>query len=286
MTERMAEPNSQALSETMIDIARYKKEGFLFFENFFDPKEISQLLSEAKDVFRNQMKKNHLDSFDPAEERAFEKGMYALFEKDFEGLVNCGRQVQHLLSLHRLGTAPRIVEVLKALGLAAPVISVRPVMYFNSKFLAKEEDYWRLGAHQDWRSSQGSLDSITVWIPLVDVNKSLGALQVIPRSHKWGLLESENVSYYGKIMEPLPEDNFTPIEARLGDALFFSSFLVHRSGTNSTGSIRWSCHFRFNNLNEPLFIDRSYPLPFSYKPQEGLITPGFPSRDLLDRLFD
>jgi ectoine hydroxylase-related dioxygenase (phytanoyl-CoA dioxygenase family) len=159
-------------------------------------------------------------------------------------------------------------------------------MFFNSRYLAKREEYWRLDAHQDWRSSQGSLDAITIWVPLVDIDRSLGALEVIPGSHKWGLLESESVSYYGKISEEVTVREFVPVEVVRGDALIFSSFLVHRSGTNSTESIRWSIHFRYNNLAEQTFIERGYPHPFIYKPQEGLITPQFPEKELLANLFD
>jgi phytanoyl-CoA hydroxylase len=159
-------------------------------------------------------------------------------------------------------------------------------MFFNSRHVAKKEEYWRLGPHQDWRSSQGSLDAITIWAPLVDIGERLGALEVIPGSHKWGLLESESISYYGKISEEITASKFLPIEVERGDALVFSSFLVHRSGTNSTESIRWSCHFRYNNLSERTFIDRGYPHPFIYKPQEGLITPQFPEKELLSGLFD
>ena len=270
----------------MIDKETYKQQGFLLLRNFFEKEDVARLHAEARAVFISQIKRLNPNPPDLTIESNFENSMYELFEKDFEAVVNCGKQVQHLISLHRLGTEPRVVEALKNLGLTLPVISVRPVMYFNNRRLAKKEDYWRLGAHQDWRSSQGSLDAVTIWMPMVDVDRSLGALEVIPRSHKWGLLESEKVSYYGKISETLPESEFVPVEAKVGDALFFASFLVHRSGTNSTNSIRWSCHLRYNNFAEQTFIERGYPHPFSYKPQEDLITPNFPSKDLLREMFE
>jgi hypothetical protein len=270
----------------MTDRETYRKQGFLLLRNFFEKEDILRLHAEAKEVFISQIKRHNPNTPDLTIERNFEDSLYDLFEKDFETVVNCGKQVQHLVLLHRLGTEPRVIEALSALGLSFPVISVRPVMYFNNRRLAKKEDYWRLGAHQDWRSSQGSLDAITIWMPMVEVDKSLGALEVIPRSHKWGLLESEKVSYYGKISETLPESEFVPVEAAPGDALFFSSFLVHRSGTNTTDSIRWSCHLRYNNFAEQTFIGRGYPHAFTYKPQENLITPAFPSRDLLREMFE
>lgn len=269
----------------MIDKEAYKEQGFLLLRNFFEKEDVLQLHAEAKEVFISQIKRHNPNPPDLTIERNFEDSMYELFENDFEAVVSCGKQVQHLISLHRLGTEPRVVEALNTLGLSLPIISVRPVMLFNNQRLAKKEDYWRLGAHQDWRSSQGSLDAITIWMPMVDVDKSLGALEVIPRSHKWGLLESEKVSYYGKISETLQESEFVTVEATQGDALFFSSFLVHRSGTNSTNSIRWSCHFRYNNLHEETFIQRGYPHPYIYKPQQELITPGFPKGEQVEKVF-
>jgi ectoine hydroxylase-related dioxygenase (phytanoyl-CoA dioxygenase family) len=76
-----------------------------------------------------------------------------------------------------------------------------------------------------------------------------------------------------------------PVEVERGDALFFSTLLLHSSGTNVREAIRWSCHFRYNNLLEPTFIDRGFPHPYVYRPQEELITPGFPSREEVRRTY-
>jgi hypothetical protein len=62
--------------------------------------------------------------------------------------------------------------------------------------------------------------------------------------------------------------------------------LLHQSGTNITNSIRWSCHFRYNNLADETFIARGFPHPYLYKPQEELITPDFPSRDQVEAVFN
>lgn len=106
--------------------------------------------------------------------------MLRLFETDLETFTYCGKHVQHLISLHRLSLSPRIMDALKELGLEAPCICTRPVVFFNAKSLAKKEVYWRLSWHQDWRTMQGSLDSVIVWIPLVDIDQRLGAIEVIP----------------------------------------------------------------------------------------------------------
>jgi hypothetical protein len=217
---------------------------------------------------------------------AFDAAMVELFNRDLQTFTNCGKQAQHLISLHRLSLDQRLVQALNELGLEFPNISTRPLLYFNAERLAKKEVYWRLDAHQDWRSMQGSLDSMVVWLPLVDINRDLGALEVIPGSHRWGLLDANFTDGYGHVRETIDRSQFISVEVERGDALFFSSLLLHQSGTNITNSIRWSCHFRYNNLAEATFIERGFPHPYLYKPQEELISPDFPSRGQVEEVFD
>ena len=132
---------------------------------------------------------------------------------------------------------------------------------------------------------QGSLDSVVVWIPLTAIGKSLGALEIVPGSQRRGLLTSKVEDGFG-LVDAFRDDEFVPVETEVGDALFFSSFLVHRSGNNVTSSIRWSCHFRYNNLDEETFIRRGYPHPYIYKPDDRLITPAFPSAADMCQAFE
>ncbi len=269
----------------MIDVKSYKENGSLLVKGFFQRQEIAAIRDEGKQVFIAQMRRLGIVQTDDLSEQAFEQGMAELFDADLQTFTNCGKQAQHLISLHRLSLDERVVRAIVELGLEFPNISTRPVLYFNSRRLAKKEVYWRLSLHQDWRSMQGSLDSAVVWIPLIDIDEKLGALEVIPESHLWGLLDADMEDGYGHVQGDVDESQFIPVEVERGDALFFSSFLVHRSGTNVTDSIRWSCHFRYNNLAEPTFLERGYPHPYVYKPQEELITPGFPSRSDVGEAF-
>ena len=261
------------------DRAEYQAEGFLLCRGFFDPEEIGRIHADAKAVFAAQMQRLGIasDADRSLDDAAFDAAMVELFERDLQTFTNCGKQAQHLISLHRLSLHERVVEKLRQLGLSAPNISTRPLLYFNAERLAKKKVYWRLDAHQDWRSMQGSLDSVVVWVPLVPIDCALGALEIIPRSHLWGLQEAKIVDGYGHLEQKIEQSSFVPVEVERGDALFFSSLLLHQSGTNVTQRIRWSCHFRYNNLAEPTFIERGYPHPYLYKPQEELITPDFPS---------
>jgi len=262
----------------MIDVKSYKDNGYLLVKGLFQRPEIDVIRTEAKQVFIAQMRRLNILPPGDVSEDAFERGMVKFFDADLQSFTNCGKQVQHLISLHRLSLDERVIRAIVELGLEFPNVSTRPVLYFNSRRLAKKEVYWRLSMHQDWRSMQGSLDAVVVWVPLIDIDRSLGALEIVPGSHKLGLLQSEMADGYGHIEDPATTFQPLPVEVHVGDALFFSAFLVHQSGTSITDAIRWSCHFRYNNLHERTFIDRGFTHPYIYKPQEELITKNFPPR--------
>jgi ectoine hydroxylase-related dioxygenase (phytanoyl-CoA dioxygenase family) len=267
-----------------IDLERYRRDGFLHLRRFVDPALIAEIRHDARRVFELQMGNRSQRALVKASESEFEQQLYDYVRRDLAGFSNCGKQIQHLISLHRLSLDERIESVLKELGLEFPNICTRPVLFFNSRHLATKEVYWRVFAHQDWRSMQGSLNAIVVWLPLGDINRELGALEVVPGSHTLGLVTTEVVERFGKV-DDFAESDFQAVEVEQGDALFFSAFLVHRSGTNSTESIRWSCHFRYNDLAETTFIDRGYPHPYLYQPAEDLLTPGFPAREQVTQVF-
>ena len=269
----------------MTDVESYRKNGYVLLKSLFQQSEVDVIRREAKAIFAAQMCRLGILPSADVSEAEFEGGMFKFFESDLQSFTNCGKQAQHLISLHRLSLDERILRVIRELGVQFPNISTRPLLYFNSPRLATKEVYWRLSVHQDWRSMQGSLDAIVVWVPLIDIGKSLGAIEAIPGSHKWGLLRSTMTDGYGHVEEPISLTEMVSIEVEAGDALFFSAFLAHQSGTNVTDSIRWSCHFRYNNLHEATFVERGFPHPYIYRPQEELITAQFPAREQIEKIF-
>tara|TARA_R110001592_G_scaffold294462_4_gene564286 strand:+ start:9683 stop:10513 length:831 start_codon:yes stop_codon:yes gene_type:complete len=264
-----------------IDKSSYAKNGYLIFRNFFSEKEMDTILLDVFKIFSIAFDEEKTNDFlDLNNINKVEKHLFDLFEKDTNQFINLGKQTQHLISLWRLASSEKIENLLRGLDLEFPNFSVRPSMFFNSKHLDKIGHYWKLGDHQDWRSSQGSLDSVTIWYPYVDCNVSLGALEVIPGSHLNGLYECSDVDYYSKIKDDLiDESKYVSVEMNKGDLLMFNSFLVHRSGTNSTNKVRWSSQLRYNNLKEESFIKRALPNPYIYKPFDKLIEPGPPSKE-------
>lgn len=264
---------------------QYFEDGYVLFKRFFDPTVVQAVQQEAQWAFVQQLRHHGLLETDTPEQATFESALFDFFTTHPQAFLQTGKTVQHLVSLHRLSLDERIIAQLKAFGLAKPNVCTRPVMYFNHPRLAKSEGYYKTAPHQDWRSMQGSLNSMVVWLPLVDVSAALGPLDIVPKSHTWGLLASEKDDWYRHITDPIDESQYQSVPVEAGDAVFFSSFLVHRSGNHNSPHIRWSCHFRYNDLAEPTFIERGYPNPYRYQPEENLVTPDFPAQAQMERLF-
>jgi ectoine hydroxylase-related dioxygenase (phytanoyl-CoA dioxygenase family) len=105
-----------------------------------------------------------------------------------------------------------------------------------------------VGWHQDhgyWRCAQPDL--ITAWVALVDVTLENGCMQVVPGSHRWGLLpESDffNTDLDG-MKNRLEEHTGQPINTepctlKAGEVSFHHCLTIHGSGPNSSNAPRRS----------------------------------------------
>ena len=97
---------------------------------------------------------------------------------------------------------------------------------------------------------------------LINIDRNLGALEVIPKSHLRGLLPTDKDEWFRHINpDYIKDDDFVSLEVEAGDVVIFNSFLVHRSGNNDTESIRWSMHYRYNDASEETWIERKFIPP-------------------------
>ena len=164
-------------------------------------------------------------------------------------------------------------------------MSVRPVMFFNHPRLATQEFYWKTPPHQDWRSMQGSLDSVVVWVALVDVDAALGALEVVPGSASpWpagGALRERvraDVGVRATMTSSAPR-------CAQGDAC--SSRASSFTAPGPTAPTRSAGRRSSGTTTSPIptFVDRGYPHSFIYRSVDELITPDFPRREDVERVF-
>jgi len=233
------------------------KDGYIILKNFFDKEFILHLKNLAQEIFRIQF--DHFGYND-----TFENNMIRLFNEQEEVFKNCGKLIQTgLIPLYQLASDNQLLNQVMELGLQYPNMCTRPVLFFNHPQLAKEEVYYKTPPHQDWSSMESSMDSVVVWVPLVDVNKENGSIIIYPNTHKLGILPFK-ISGGFTTVETVGEEIQTELE--IGDIVIFSTLLIHESGDILNNTIRWSCHYRYTNMLDSDFIERGFPNPYIYKP--------------------
>ena len=115
----------------MIDARSYRENGYVLLKSVFRRPEMDVIRDEAKWIFAAQMLRLGVISSRDISEPEFERGMFKFFETDLQCFTNCGKQAQHLVSLHRLSLDERIIRAIRELGLDFPNVSTRPLLYFR-----------------------------------------------------------------------------------------------------------------------------------------------------------
>lgn len=232
-------------------------DGYVIIKNFFSEDYINKLRTSAESIFQIQFDRfNYIGSF--------KENMIKLFNEHKDIFINCGKIIQSgLIELYKLPIEDNVINLIKKLGISFPNLCTRPVLFFNHPKLAKEEHYYKSPPHQDWSSMQSSLDSLVLWVPLVNVNKENGSILIWPGTHKDGVLPYKTIGGFASVET---KGNYVQPSLEVGDIVIFSTLLVHSSGDILNDTIRWSCHFRYTNMNEDDFINRGFPNPYIYKP--------------------
>lgn len=215
----------------------FDSHGYAIIPNLFDEDQIDSVRHQMYDILQIRNSED-------------------LLKPGLEGFKEAANQCQYLVSLYNLACSQKVQTVLKKLGLEAPAVNTRPLVSFSHKNLASHDSYWRVPAHQDWPSTQGSLNGVTLWTPFFNVTKEMGPLQVIPGSHLLGPLD--HVIDHVPILKQ-EFSGFIDIPLNVGDAVIFSWFLIHRSGINTSNKIRMSTHWRYDDALEATFIARDFP---------------------------
>lgn len=241
----------------------FNENGFYLLENCFTQDELNEVLSSVHQLFIQQM---HLVNFQYQQtENGFLKAssLFKFYSEYQENYIASLRAAQRLISVYKIAIHQKLISTLSKLGLKNPNFNVRPILTMKSKYTSKSFANWKIPPHQDYRSMQGSLNSIVVWIPIIDVASENGAVEVIVGSHKNGLLPTVEDEWYRHIEEKDLKGDFVSVPMKAGSALFFSSFLVHKSGENISDEFRYSLEVRFDDFSEESYVKEKYITSYS-----------------------
>jgi ectoine hydroxylase-related dioxygenase (phytanoyl-CoA dioxygenase family) len=153
--------------------------------------------------------------------------------------------------LAALATDPRLGE------LASALLGAGTVRLWQDQLLVKppggpDAGVGTIGWHQDWASwntvaSEGAFT--TAWVAFDDVDDDNGAMQVLPGSHRWGLLPDAggffNPDRDGQLADLAGHPGHGPVAPRslcmaAGQVSFHHPLTFHGSGTNTSDRMRRS----------------------------------------------
>lgn len=250
-------------------IKSYVENGFYVAKSLVSKEVIDETIVSIKKHFDNQLKLLNQEIPNDVYD-----SMKLLHKVDIERYKKTAGSLWRKMSLYNLLHHENIQNFVKEnFGWNDIVIPGGQVVHIQADSLKIPNGYFGLVAHQDFPSVQGSLDGFVVWIPLVDIDVNRYPLEVIPRSHKNGVLPSiENSSSSWEIKpECYNEADFIPAVCEVGDVIFMSNFTVHRSSQKGDDRLRLACSTRYDNADEETFADRCYPSAYIRTVQRILI---------------
>ena len=148
-------------------------------------------------------------------------------------------------------------EVSPIVGEAAGVLFADYEPFFSSFVVKWVDGDTSFPSHQDWNMvDEDRHRSMNVFVPLVDMDASNGALRVLPGSHRalehvrCSPMPPEGCESVGWTVTP---DEMDVVALRRGQVLVFDHALLHCSAPNTTDAPRWAAITAFKPRGAELF---------------------------------
>jgi ectoine hydroxylase-related dioxygenase (phytanoyl-CoA dioxygenase family) len=267
------------------EFEQYKRNGFFIAKRLLDEETISNVKRSLNKTLADQLA---AIAKPQAIEDIFD-GLKALHDLDIQRYIKVLGALWRKHSIFNLMHDTRITRFLHDnFGWGDLFLPGGQVIHIMANELKVPNGYFGLVPHQDFPSVQGSLDGVVVWLPLVDVDKDNYPLEIVPGSHKRGLAPMVNhgTSTWEVDKTWYDERDFVSADVAVGDVIFMSMFAIHRSSTNgSDGRCRISVSTRFDNADEPTFVERAYPTAYIRSVHREQYFEGFPDVAQVARVF-
>jgi len=129
-------------------------------------------------------------------------------------------------------------------SVAARLMGVERVRLYHDQALYKEPGGGFTPWHQDmYYWPLDTVNTVTMWMPLVDIALEMGTLTFATGSHHDGLVKNVEISDESeKALDDYVAEKkyeaFTPPFMKAGDATFHNGLTLHKAGGNSTQNMR------------------------------------------------
>ncbi len=148
------------------------------------------------------------------------------------------------------------------------------VSIFRAMFMNKPAEH---GTHLPWHQDVGigwGLDSnpeVTIWTALDAATVENGCMQVVPGSHKHGVINEMHFPSEADQARYARDEDCIHMEAEAGEAILLNNLLLHRSARNPTGKPRRAFSIAYMDAaTHAVKTGETFPVIFG----EGALTGG------------
>ena len=216
---------------TVEQLAQFQSNGFLAIEGLLTQDELKMLAQQTDHIASGKLA--HIPKTSIQLESVFRSGEQAVVNqvlsvrKLYNIAVYDERMWQHV-------THPKIMAVISDL------LGVGDIKMYGDQLFMKAPD---TGSAQAWHQDSASwrdifpMDLVTAWTAIDQASIKNGCLHFIPGTHRWGMMESEQllnfVSDFGRNPWPI-----VPVPLRPGSVSFHHSLTLHMSEANFSNQRR------------------------------------------------
>lgn len=248
---------------TSEQIQAYQRDGFLHIKNVIPQSTISSYVESIKALIKARAQSENIE---------LEKSDD--IDTLFNSLCKANRKLGGDIYDH-VKELPEFTQMMShenILGVAKKILTKNTVQIATSQCVFRidrpEEDKYGFGWHQDYWYNCLTPDAVTCWYPLTEVTQNEGALQLLRGSHS-KLLPVEvpdpnnsagNMALIFKFPDSykMNEADIITAPVKPGDALFFHSYLLHKSGLNRSNRSRWSVQYRYADFLSEEYTKRGW----------------------------
>ena len=254
----------QPRSLTPEQVRFFHDEGYLILNDLFPPQDLEPLKREMADQIdqcvrrlSDEGKIGNLHATEPFETRlarihadSADNGKAII--RDLEGVAGGGFTGREMFNLIR---HPNILAAIESI--------VGPEIVGSSVYRVRPKVPGRTLGVVPWHQDSGYFERlcdthtiVTCWVPLVDANVRNGCMQILPRSHKRGILTHHTGGNAGFLViedQDLPTDVPPPVtaEVRAGGIVLMTNLTPHSSTPNHMDHVRWSVDLRYQSADAP-----------------------------------